>query len=79
MNFETSPCHVDHFLKTKYCYAIEQIISLFCYYEKNTIFSWKLSSKMLVLKKVKSHSEKKDGKFLSTEKICKKTTLTCIF
>ena len=40
--------------------------------KKKSIFSWKLSSKMLVLKKVKSHSEKKRWKiFINRKKYVK--------
>lgn len=80
MNFETSPCHVDHFLKTKYCYAIEQIISLFCYYEKkNQFFLGNCHQKCWYWKKLKVILNKKMENFYQQKKICKKQLLLVFF
>ena len=48
--------------------------------KKKSIFSWKLSSKMLVLKKVKSHSgKKKMENFYQQKKYVKKQLLLVFF
>ena len=48
-------------------------------WKKNQFFLGNCHQKCWYWKKLKVILKKKDGKFLSTEKICKKTTLTCIF
>jgi len=49
-----------------------KLFLFFVIMKKKSIFSWKLSSKMLVLKKVKSHSEKKRWKiFINRKKYVK--------
>jgi len=62
------PAMLTIFSKQSIATPSNKLFLFFVIIKEKSIFSWKLSSKMLVLKKVKSHSEKKDGKFLSTEK-----------